>query len=124
MIKEIMQPYEVYVMVDDQGRIVDINSGEFVEDPTGWIKIDEGTTERHHHAQRNFLPLPIRQNGVFRYKLVEGQVVERTASEMEADAAEMGTDTPSQPSTGVDDSRITSLEQQIDMLLKGATSDA
>lgn len=121
---ERMKPYEVYALIDEQGRIVDINSGEFIEDTASWIKIDEGTTERHHHAQRNFLPLPIQQGGVYRYKLVDGQIVERTASEMEADADQMGADEPSQPAAGVDGSRITSLEQQIDMLLKGATSDA
>ena len=86
--KEILmeQPYKVLVRVDDAGRVVEINSSAFVQDETGWVEIDSGWEDRHHHAQGNYLPCPLMdERGVCRYKLVDGKVVERTAEEMDAD---------------------------------------
>ena len=33
-------PYKVLVRVDDEGRVVAINSDAFIADKTGWIEID------------------------------------------------------------------------------------
>lgn len=85
---EIMQeqPYKVLVRVDDAGRVVEINSSAFVQDETGWVEIDSGWEDRHHHAQGNYLPCPLMdERGVYRYKLVDGKPTERTAEEMDAD---------------------------------------
>ena len=80
------QPYNVLVRVDDAGRVVAINSSAFVTDMGGWVEIDSGFSDRHHHAQGNYLPLPLMdERGVYRYKLVDGKVVERTQEEMNAD---------------------------------------
>ena len=80
------QPYKVLVRVDSAGRVVDINSSAFVQDETGWVEIDSGYGDRYHHAQGNYLPLPLMdERGIYRYKLVDGKVVERTAEEMDAD---------------------------------------
>ena len=80
------QPYKVLVRVDDAGRVVAINSSAFVQDETGWVEIDSGLEDRHHHAQGNYLPLPLMdKRGVYRYKLVDGKVAERTKEEMDAD---------------------------------------
>lgn len=80
------QPYKVLVRVDDVGRVVAINSSAFVTDTDGWTEIDRGRGDKYHHAQGNYLPCPLMdERGVYRYKLVDGKVVERTQEEMDAD---------------------------------------
>jgi hypothetical protein len=101
-----MKPYSVYVEVDDDGRIVNINSDAFQHDFDNWTKIDEGYTQRYHHAQSSYLPNRIRdERGICRYKLVDGKPVERTQEEMDADYA-------SRPAHPSDAERLTALEQQ------------
>lgn len=81
-----MDEYLVYIRVDDAGRVVDINSSAFLDDTDGWVQIDSGYGDRFHHAQGNYLPGPLMdERGVYRYKLVDGQAVERTQAEMDAD---------------------------------------
>ena len=85
-IVEQSQPYKVLVRVDSAGRLVDINSSAFVQDASGWVKIDEGYGDSYHHAQENYLDGPLMdERGVCRYKLVDGKVVERTQEEMDGD---------------------------------------
>ena len=80
------QPYKVLVRVDDTGRVVAINSDAFITDTYGWTEIDSGFSDRHHHAQGNYFPQPIiDERGIYRYKLVDGEAVERTQEEMDAD---------------------------------------
>lgn len=87
---EIMnEPYRVYIRVDDSGRVVAINSSAFLLGTDGWTEIDSGTGDRYHHAQGNYLPLPLMdERGIYRYKLMDGKAVERTAEEMDADWVE------------------------------------
>lgn len=83
-----MNPYAVLVRTDEQNRITEINSSAFVADAKGWTKIDEGFGDKYHHAQGNYLPKPLMdERGVYRYKLEEGQAVERTQEEMDGDYA-------------------------------------
>lgn len=83
-----MNPYAVLVRTDEQNRITEINSSAFVDAANGWTKIDEGWGDKYHHAQGNYLPKPLMdERGVYRYKLEEGQAVERTQEEMDADYA-------------------------------------
>ena len=80
------QPYKVLVRVDDAGRVVEINSDAFITDTGGWTEIDSGFSDRHHHAQGNYLPGPLMdERGIYRYKLVGGKIEERTQEEMDAD---------------------------------------
>ena len=80
--------YRVYVKTDGAGRIVSVNSDAFLRDTNGWTQIDEGDSDRYHHAQGNYFPLPIMTiERVYRYKLVDGKAVERTAEEIQADIA-------------------------------------
>lgn len=80
------QPYAVLVRTDEQNRIIAINSSAFVDDTSGWVQIDEGDGDRYHHAQGNYLPLPLTDDrGVYRYKLADGHAVERTQAEMDGD---------------------------------------
>ena len=81
-----MQPYVVYVKVDESNRITAINSSEFLIDITGWTEIDSGYGDKYHHAQGNYFPQPIMdERGIYRYKLVDGKPVERGQEEMDAD---------------------------------------
>lgn len=81
-----MGSYKVFVRVDESGRVLGINSDAFLSDPSGWVQLDEGTGDRYHHAQNNYLPgLVYDLRGIPRYKLVDGEVVERTQEEIEAD---------------------------------------
>lgn len=84
-----MDEYLVYIRVDDAGRVLAINSSAFVQDTEGWAQIDSGNGDRYHHAQGNYLPGPLADmRGVYRYKLEDGAIVERTQEEMDADWVE------------------------------------
>ena len=82
------RPYAVLVRTDEQNRIIEINSSAFVAGAEGWIQIDEGDGDRYHHAQGNYLPMPLTDDrGVYRYKLEKSHAVERTQKEMDGDYA-------------------------------------
>lgn len=111
------EKYSVYVQTDVTGRIVAVNSDAFLSSTDGWAKIAEGCGDKHHHAQGNFFPLPLTdENGVFRYKLENGQPVERTEEEMEADIV------PAQE-TRSQEERLAAIEGMVEMLLSGVTND-
>lgn len=75
--------YEVYVKTNENGYITAVNSSEFLADTTGWVKIDEGYSDKYHHAQGNYFDKPIyTESGVYRYKLADGVAVECTAEEI------------------------------------------
>lgn len=77
--------YKVLVQADDAGRVTAINSNAFVSGD-GWTQIDEGEGDIYHHAQNNYLQKPLMdERGVYRYKLVDGFVIRRTQTEMDAD---------------------------------------
>ena len=89
--EEIMraQPYKVLVRVDSAGRVVAINSSAFVTDTDGWVEIDSGWGDKYHHAQGNYLPWPLMdERGIYRYKLADGAVAERTQEDMDGDWVE------------------------------------
>jgi hypothetical protein len=76
---------KVLVQTDDAGRVTAINSDAFVSGD-GWTAIDEGDGDRYRHAQNNYLLKPLTdERGVYRYKLVDGLVAQRTQAEMDAD---------------------------------------
>lgn len=104
------EPYIVYAKTDESGRITDVNSSAFIADAEGWTRIDEGHTERHHHAQGNYLDKPLRdERGVMRYKMVKGSAKERTKAEMDADGEALAKEP-------TDRERIAALEEQNAML--------
>ena len=77
---------KVYAKADEDGRVIAINSDAFLTDTSGWIEIDHGTGDKYHHAQGNYLPGQLMDwRGVYRYKLVDGAVVERTQAELDSD---------------------------------------
>ena len=107
-----MDSYIVYIRIDDQSRVLEINSSAFLADTTGWMQIDEGWDDRYHHAQGNYLDGPLYDdNGIPRYKLDRGRVVERTEEEIAADLAAM----PAPPPTREEilEAKILELQQQL-----------
>lgn len=75
--------YKIYVRINESGTITAINSDAFMDTTDGWIQIDEGEGDKYHHAQGNYLPLGIiTREGVFRYKYIDGEIVERTEEEI------------------------------------------
>lgn len=84
-----IDPYIVYVRIDNMDRIVSINSSAFLTDTNGWIEIDRGFGDKYYHAQGNYLPMPLyEERGIPRYKLVESKPVKRTQEEIDADYVE------------------------------------
>lgn len=104
--------YSVYVKTDETGRIVAVNSDAFLSSLDGWQKIAEGHGDKFHHAQGNYLDLPLMdENGVHRYELKNGKIKERKKKDMEADVQAR----PVQPT---DRERIDELENAVKELLK------
>lgn len=75
--------YKVYVMTNSSSVITAINSRAFLADTSGWTDIDEGSGDKYHHAQNNYLDEPLlTETGAHNYKLVDGAVVHRTEAEI------------------------------------------
>lgn len=80
-----VKPFGVLIRTDSKNRVTAINSSRFAEGG-GWMQIDEGYGDKYHHAQSNYLPMPLTdERGIFRYRLVGDKVIERTPEEMDAD---------------------------------------
>lgn len=105
-----MQTYKVYARVDAKGRILAINSDAFLPDTSGWVLIDEGTGDRYHHAQGNYLGPVMNESGVPMFKLVDGVVMRRTAAEMDAETM------PAEEKPSLEE-RLAELEEQNEMLM-------
>lgn len=89
--------YTVYVRTDEAGRIVEINSSAFLADTAGWTAIDEGYSDKYHHAQGNYFALPLYgTDGCANYKLADGAPVERTEAEKAAETATRPAPDPTQ----------------------------
>lgn len=71
------QPTGVYIRIDRQYHIIEINSDRFITDKTGWVKIDEGFGDRYNHAQGNYLDKTIMDEyGNYNFKYINNEVVE------------------------------------------------
>lgn len=79
------QRYSVFVKTGSNACIVSVNSSAFVG--VGWgIQIDEGTGDKYHHAQGNYFAEGLyTEDGIPRYKLVDGAPMLRTEDEIQAD---------------------------------------
>ena len=74
----------VYIKTDDWRNVTGVNSGIFLKDTDGWIKIDEGEGDRYAHAQGNYFAKPIADAyGIYTYKYENGAVREKTEEEKE-----------------------------------------
>ena len=83
---EITHTYKVCVKLDENNIITTINSSAFLPDTTGWTVVDEGTGDRYHHAQGNYLPKGLVDgNGSYNYRYIDGVLAERTEEEKKAE---------------------------------------
>ncbi len=78
---------KVYVKVNDNSQIIRCDGGYTCPSNLDeWILIDEGTGDRYNLCQSNYFDGGLYTgDGVPRYKLVDGQPVERTEEEIKAD---------------------------------------
>lgn len=82
----------VYALIDEQNRIMRIEGGytmQNIADISEWTYIGEGTGDRYNLCQQHYLDKPLmEETGAYRYKYVNGEIVERTQEEMAADYVE------------------------------------
>ncbi|MFQ7241106.1 hypothetical protein [Agathobaculum sp.] len=77
---------KVYVLTDDQSRITRCEGGFTTPaDLTDWVQIDEGTGDRYNLCQSHYFDHLYTDDGIPRYKLVDGAPVLRSEEEIEAD---------------------------------------
>lgn len=77
--EEITQTYKVYIKINANGEIIEVNSSEFLTDTEGLIEIDSGIGDKYHHAQNNYFDKPLTdENGLYNYRFVDRAVIERT----------------------------------------------
>lgn len=81
---------KVYIKIDDNTNITDINSDIFIKDLRDWIKIDEGTGDKYAHAQGHYFNKPLtNENGVYNYKYIDGVIIEKTPEEIAEETPEL-----------------------------------
>lgn len=74
----------VYIKTDSNSNITDINSDVFINDIDSWIKIDEGIGDKYTHAQGNYFSESLTtENGIYRYKYIDNEIIEKTDEEIE-----------------------------------------
>jgi hypothetical protein len=67
----------VYIKLNHNKEIIDINSDVFILDFSNWIKIDEGYGDKYAHAQNNYFPKRIvNEKGIYNYKYLNGRIYE------------------------------------------------
>jgi hypothetical protein len=72
-----MAKYQVYIKINKNSDVVNINSNVFIRDYTNWIKVDEGDGNKYAHAQSGYLNKPLfNKNGTCNYKYINGKIVE------------------------------------------------
>lgn len=69
---------KVYAKVNENHEITEVGSSIFIEDTTGWTKIDEGSGDRYVHAQNNYFEKSLKnENNEYNYLYINGKVYER-----------------------------------------------
>ncbi|OSA95605.1 UNVERIFIED_ORG: hypothetical protein B2H98_10785 [Clostridium botulinum] len=77
---------KVYVKLDDDNCIVNIDSSIFLQDTKDWILIDEGFGDKYALSQNNYFPKekPLRDmRGRCNYKYIYNKIVELNEEEKE-----------------------------------------
>lgn len=112
------EKYIVYVRADETGRIVEINSSAFLADTAGWTAIDEGCSDKYHHAQNNYFSKPLYdEQWCANYKIENSIVLERTEEEKEIEMSNRPKPLP----TG--EERLAALEEaMLAMMSRGTTN--
>ena len=73
---------KVYVKINENNIITDINSSIFLNSIEGYTQIDEGSGDRYAHAQGNYLDKCLfDESGRYNYKFEDGKILELTEEE-------------------------------------------
>lgn len=110
----------VYILTDEAGRVLRLE-GEYSlpSDLTGWTLIEEGEPcDRLNLAQSHFLPKPLRtEDGLCRYKLADGEIVERSEEELEAEREELPEPETAPEENAALKAQLASLQDTVDTLV-------
>lgn len=75
--EELEQPIKVYIKVNSNNEVIDINSEIFIKDLTGWIYIDEGFGDKYAHAQSQYLEKPlVNEDRQFTFKYINNKITQ------------------------------------------------
>ena len=67
-----MDKIKVYVKLNENNVITQINSSIFLKDTTDYVEIDEGMGDKYAHAQGNYLEKGLfDEQGRYNYKLID-----------------------------------------------------
>lgn len=84
---------KVYIRLDSDHRIIGCDGGYSVSnirDFADWYLIDEGVGDRYNLCQSCYLEKPLTDDrGIYRYKYIGGEIIERSKEEMDADYFEV-----------------------------------
>lgn len=72
------KPIGVYILVNENNEIVEVNSDIFIKNFEGYIKIDEGYGDKFAHAQSQYFSTPLNdENGTLRYLYKDNKVMKK-----------------------------------------------
>ena len=89
---------KVYIKTDDYGRVTACDGGYSagnMGDVTEWTLLDEGEGDRYNLCQSNYFDALYTDEGVPRYKIVDGAAVLRSEVEIAEDVAALPPPSPS-----------------------------
>ena len=79
----------VFVQINMDDYVTAGESSAFLDDTSGWLKVDEGTGELYKYARVLYCPKGLTTDGGYNYKLVDGVVVYAPQIEQPEDHNEM-----------------------------------
>lgn len=89
---------KVYIKLDSQNCIIQCEGGyteSNIDNIENWIKIDEGYGDKYNLCQTHYFENGLyTDDGFYRYKYVNNEIVERTVDELAADKATLEAITP------------------------------
>ena len=87
--KDLEGTWVVYIQINTDDYVTAIESSAFLDDPTNWLKVDEGEGELYKYARVLYCPKGLMTDGGYNYKLVDGVVVYAPQQEQPTDHNEM-----------------------------------
>ena len=90
---------KVYVLTDEQNRILACDGGYTIgniQNISKWTLIGEGDGDRYNLCQTHYFDSLYTEDGIPRYKMIEGVPVMRMPSEINADRADIQAPAPTE----------------------------
>ncbi len=87
--KDMEGTWSVYIQINIDNYVTAIDSSAFIDDPTNWLKVDEGEGEFYKYCRVLYCPKGLTTDGGYNYKLVDGVVVYAPQIEQPTDHDEM-----------------------------------